>query len=170
MIHFTDTATQKQLEAVDRKAYGLEEHEITQEMHLKGVVEDVAKSRIVNRIIHWFYDIGICKGAVEQFKDGEVEKYLRLTYGVGEKGLPGQETHPDSANDPMNAVLLARWFNSHKHSFGNYHLYDWNCEHFATFCKTSTLKVTDLDDALKEGKLTEEFLRQKSRARSTQAR
>ena len=37
------------------------------------------------------------------------------------------------------AAEIAKWFADHPEAFGKYHLAAWNCEHFATFCQTTTL-------------------------------
>ena len=69
------------------------------------------------------------------------------------------------------AAEIAKWFADHPEAFGKYHLAAWNCEHFATFCQTTTLTPQDLSKALEhfEGSLPNAYLRKNANAVSRQA-
>lgn len=141
----------------------------------KGLSQVLAKSAAVNYAISILYRPGIASGSIEYFKDPPTGKYLQLTYG---KKVDMQEWHPEKCGDAENSVKVARWFLQKKGAFGTYNAFHWNCEHFATFCKTTTLTEDELQQEWEDekaragaswgGELDREFLKARSKARSTQ--
>lgn len=91
--------------------------------------------------------------------------------------LPEEGTAPDSvpqnrhyARNGADAVLLAYWFAKYPEAFGAYHLGEWNCEHFSSFCKTTSLTTVQLDEYRKsgDGVVPRDQLLEHSKARSIQ--
>lgn len=79
-------------------------------------------------------------GDLEEFrhesKDGE-GRYLVYEYGVEEDLSGKREATSSRACSADNAAEVAKWFADNGQQFGEYNLEKWNCEHFATFCKTT---------------------------------
>lgn len=95
----------------------------------------------------------IQQGPIDEFAHNEegpggVKRYLVYEYGL-ERIPDGQEGADFACVDREKTVRVAKWFTPAIKCglFGAYNLREWNCEHFATFCKTFQLDVDDLEDS-----------------------
>ena len=103
---------------------------------------------------------------------------LLYRYGIpwsSGESLPDFGT-PEEDRNKEKAADIAKLFMSYrpsKNPFGTYRFDNWNCEHFASFCHTTSLSVEELRQriaALGEGEsLSRKFLLDNSGARSIQA-
>ena len=116
-----------------------------------------------------FFDTAIRKSKVEDFQDrnGIV---LRYSYGMDVSTLQyhKQGTHHQDTKQ-REAADIAHWFLHNPYAFGRYRLASWNCEHFATFCHTTSLDVHQLEKNFQAKKHEfQQFLRDSGTAVSHQ--
>ena len=113
----------------------------------------------------------------------ENNKLMVYQYGVEDDDgkEPTDGTNPTEDINGCKAADYARFFiqNGNGRWFGPYCFSDWNCENFATFCKTATVSLEDLSKAATftrgseevDGRpLSREFLIRNSSTTSMQSR
>ena len=107
-------------------------------------------------------------------------RYKRVyVYRYGDAEAANLEDHHDGKiqgaavrdRNQKSAADIAMFFAKNEGTFGQYLLASWNCEHFATFCHTTTLTAEELERKYREDKysLSNAFLQENSKALSVQA-
>ena len=109
-----------------------------------------------------------------------LNRYKRVyVYRYGDAEAANLEDHHDGKiqgaavrdRNQKSAADIAMFFAKNEGTFGQYLLASWNCEHFATFCHTTTLTAEELERKYREDKysISNAFLRENSEALSVQA-
>lgn len=126
--------------------------------------------------------LGMAKNGLEEFRikckpknpdepdaqaDVDPGRFLVYRYKFDEQPAENTEGSPYDEEDRENTIAVARWFAKHPEAFGEYDTADWNCEVFASFCKTTVLTVKDLEGMARDpttGALDKNMLLHKSSA------
>ncbi|XP_065187929.1 uncharacterized protein LOC135818473 [Sycon ciliatum] len=89
----------------------------------------------------------------------------------GLQSYQGVESSVDEAPRHVRAEV-AKFFMRNPQAFGEYNLMEWNCEHFVSFCFSTSMTALDLERALEElppsdvGRFDRDFLNDHSRTAS----
>ena len=108
--------------------------------------------KVVSGVISKVYETEIQKEELSNFAD------KKMKYRVYQYGEPKGEEFPDGGTTDKDrngecAAEIAKVFLNcagGPQAFGAYNFGNWNCEVFATFCKTTTLSVENLRDKMSE--------------------
>lgn len=115
---------------------------VTKALTVVGTVAIQATNMLIDRV----YQPKIQASDLSKFvTDGKVCVY-RYDMSLSDLDINDCCAVPNPDKNGPRAAEIARWFASNPKAFGDYCLATWNCEHFATFCHTTTIRLTYLKE------------------------
>lgn len=102
----------------------------------------------VNSLIHQYTRVRIQLADVQEFIHRANGKICVYRYDMPESHPHANDCHavPNTDKNGAHAAKIARWFCDNPTAFGDYCVATWNCEHFATYCHITTIRVSYLNE------------------------